>query len=797
MLPPDRARSRSPDLWLLSGVKLPALLAQVVAFQAVTSSYDRSAGLWRAPGGDRGHGSALGDIAVHRSLVGAEPVEQAEDQRAEAEVDEQDGQRLRDAVAVEVDRVVQQDVAVAGRQVRPDVPPESRQERVPGGPPASGVADQDDHDHRQQRAGRADQFLQDGGDERDHGDDQRADRPHDPELTGGVAAQPQAHDHVDYQARDDREREEPGGPPAVGRLAGRGQQEGRGQCPADEQGDHHDALDQAERVLGGQRNRRVLLHGEFLPGALGRLLEPQRQERRGQVAAGRDHDQLVGGARGNQRAPDRGLVDPVFDRRFVRVMDDLEGDGLLGRAQHRGRPGDTERQVGRLGGVPGTHVGGREQALHEGGDPQGRQDRDHGPPAARRVGRAGARRRAGRRAGYGQVRPRARVVHPPARAGGGRYPGGADPAQVDDHGRPGHHPQEQDDQRGGDVVGAVVEHVADQVDRVLRWEDHPDVPPVARQQVAAEPAGAGQADEDQQDQDQRGARFPGQSLDRRGPQRDRRGDQPETWQQRPEMAAGVRADARAVDQVGQQRPGQGIADQDVRGPRRRRRPGRREDEHGGEKPADEHRQQQQRRYRADRIAGRQRRDRLDRDRAAQLMRRGQERRLYVKLGEEALRRDHDQRVAGFAGDVRAVQLAVVDRGHRRRLAGIVRQVQPQLRIRCHRGGHRRRSTGHAKGHTPRHRQLLRADQAQRENGLQHQHGHQRDQDLPDHVTPARLTSRRYLLTNRRRCLLTIRRYLDVSQLPCHPRTSTPYARQRPATAANVRSPRGQMPRQDR
>src|SRR5262249_12646195 len=81
--------------------------------------------------------------------------------------------------------------------------------------------------------------------------------------------------------------------------------------------------------------------------------------------------------------------------------------------------------------------------------------------------------------------------------------------------------------------------------------------------------------------------------------------------------------------------------------------------------------------------------------------------------------------------------------------------------------------------TPRHRQLLRADQAQRENGLQHQHGHQRDQDLPDHVTPARLTSRRYLLTNRRRCLLTTRRSRDVSQLPCHLRTSTPYARQRP------------------
>src|SRR5262245_65813672 len=104
MLPPDRARSRSPDLCLLSGVKLPELLAQVVAFQAVTSSYDRSAGLWRAPCGDGGHGSALGDIVGHPSLVGAVPVAHAEDHRAEAEVAEADGQRLRDAGAGEVDR---------------------------------------------------------------------------------------------------------------------------------------------------------------------------------------------------------------------------------------------------------------------------------------------------------------------------------------------------------------------------------------------------------------------------------------------------------------------------------------------------------------------------------------------------------------------------------------------------------------------------------------------------------------------------------------------------------------------
>jgi len=35
--------------------------------------------------------------------------------------------------------------------------------------------------------------------------------------------------------------------------------------------------------------------------------------------------------------------------------------------------------------VPDVRAVGREQALHDGADSQRREDRDHGPPAARRV----------------------------------------------------------------------------------------------------------------------------------------------------------------------------------------------------------------------------------------------------------------------------------------------------------------------------------------------------------------------------------------------------------------------------
>ena len=102
---------------------------------------------------------------------------------------------------------------------------------------------------------------------------------------------------VDGQARDDGEPGELGGPPAACRLPGRRHEQGRAHVPADEQGNQHQPLDQAERVLGGQRDRRVLLDGELLPGGLGRVLEPHRQVQRGQVADGGDHDQGVRGAR--------------------------------------------------------------------------------------------------------------------------------------------------------------------------------------------------------------------------------------------------------------------------------------------------------------------------------------------------------------------------------------------------------------------------------------------------------------------------------------------------------------------
>src|SRR5262249_10433738 len=92
---PRSGRDRVGSPWMTAGDPRTS----VTQTQSV---YRLHACSWRAPGGDGGHGGALGDIGGHRSLVGAEPVEQAEDHRAEAEIDEQDGQRLCDAVAVEV-----------------------------------------------------------------------------------------------------------------------------------------------------------------------------------------------------------------------------------------------------------------------------------------------------------------------------------------------------------------------------------------------------------------------------------------------------------------------------------------------------------------------------------------------------------------------------------------------------------------------------------------------------------------------------------------------------------------------
>ena len=64
---------------------------------------------------------------------------------------------------------------------------------------------------------------------------------------------------------------------------------------------------------------------------------------------------------------------------------------------------------------------------------------------------------------------------------------------------------------GASTDTAEVEDVADQGDRVLRREHHPDVPPVVGQQVGAQPARGGTADHDEQRRDQQRARLPGQS----------------------------------------------------------------------------------------------------------------------------------------------------------------------------------------------------------------------------------------------------------------------------------------------
>jgi hypothetical protein len=60
------------------------------------------------------------------------------------------------------------------------------------------------------------------------------------------------------------------------------------------------------------------------------------------------------------------------------------------------------------------------------------------------------------------------------------------------------------------------------------------------------------------------------------------------------------------------------------------------------------------------------------------MRGSNERTLKLDPREEALRGDDDQRIAGTASDVCAVQLALVDRAERRGLVRIADRVQRYL-----------------------------------------------------------------------------------------------------------------------
>ena len=326
----------------------------------------------------------------------------------------------------------------------------------------------------------------------------------------------------------------------------------------------------------------------------------------------------------------------------------------------------------------------------------------------------------------------------PAAAGS---PGRTDPAEVADHGQPEGRPEQQDDQWRGDVVAAEVEDLADESDGVLRREQHADVPPVGGQQVGPGAARSGAAQDYEGDHDQQRAHASGEALDARGGQYHRRRHKREAWQQRPEMARGVRADPEPGDQVGQHRADDGIADQDGCPPARSRGPFRGlEYQHGSQVAADEQGKQEQSHHCADPVPCRQRLDGLDGDRLVQLVRDGQERGLHFDLAEEALGRNHDERVAGRAGHEGSVNLPLVDRGERRGLARVQHRGQRYLRL--HSLDHQRRPD-HAEWHLTRRQQLLGADQAQRQQALQNEHSKQGRQDLPQ---PARLTRRL-----RRRC----------------------------------------------
>src|SRR5215472_2352090 len=78
-------------------------------------------------------------------------------------------------------------------------------------------------------------------------------------------------------------------------------------------------------------------------------------------------------------------------------------------------------------------------------------------------------------------------------------PGGADPYEVADDEQAEGSPQQEDDQRRGDVVPAEVQDLADEGDGVLRREQRTDVAPVDGQQVASRSAGSGAAQDDEQE----------------------------------------------------------------------------------------------------------------------------------------------------------------------------------------------------------------------------------------------------------------------------------------------------------
>src|SRR5262249_13485327 len=118
----------------------------------------------RNAGWDSGSDCLFG-LARDRNLRGgpAAPVEDAEDRAEHDEVDEEVDERLCDAVAAEVDAVLEQDEGVARRQVGTDVPPEVREEGDAVRPSVRRLAEEDDDGDGDERPGGAEQPLDDSG----------------------------------------------------------------------------------------------------------------------------------------------------------------------------------------------------------------------------------------------------------------------------------------------------------------------------------------------------------------------------------------------------------------------------------------------------------------------------------------------------------------------------------------------------------------------------------------------------------------------------------------------------------
>ena len=349
-------------------------------------------------------------------------------------------------------------------------------------------------------------------------------------------------DEVQQQSCDEREDDQDRDAQRARRGPDRAHQRRRRHISRDQQRDQDERRDHAVRVarwrvVGGlKRQGHLLLHGGILE------VDRQRVPRVG--TCGAVEDQGVRAAAGHQSAVDLVLIERRVKSGLVRVLDRLQGHHLLNLRGERGGAHLAERQVGGDGVPLGRGVVGRKQALHDGHDQQRAHHRTNSRPA--RARRRGARRRGA--------------------LGGFRRP---EPVVEETEHKAGEDVNPECDVRVRRAVAVEVKRVADQDHRVLRRQIRSDGVPEGRQQGDPAAAGRRPAENDEQDDDDHRSQHSHRPLYHGRGQGDSGLDERKDGPQNPELAIGVGANQRPGDQVGQQRPGEGI-ENDCRPP-----PGRR------------------------------------------------------------------------------------------------------------------------------------------------------------------------------------------------------------------------------